>query len=257
MILKIKELENLLSISRSNIRFYEKQGLFSPERKDNNYREYTERDIEVLKKIIVFRKMGFSVEEIKLIQNNELPFTEAITNAQHRIEDEIEQLNGSLKLIKQVAKENSSFDEIDINEHWNAISVSEKSGEKFIDICKDFLELELNSFDVMWKYVFFHDFKKSRAKHGAIIACGILLLLCILRGIGKVLIWKESFWSGFLYPFVISLAASIIILPLFLLSKKFPKVASIIATVLLVLIILFFVGIFFLILYGIINSIIV
>lgn len=254
--MKIKELENVMSISRSNIRFYEKQGLFSPERRDNNYREYTEHDIEVLKKIIVFRKMGFSVEEIKLIQNNELPFTEAITNTQHRIEDEIEQLNGSLKLIKWVAKENSSFDEIDIDEHWNAIRESEKSGEKFVDICKDFLELELNSFDVMCKYVFFHDFKRSRAKHGTIIACGILLLLCILRGIGKVLIWKESFWSGFLYPFAIALAASIIILPLFLLSKKFPKIASIIATILLVLIILFFIGIFLLILYGIFNSII-
>ena len=253
--MKIKELENLLSISRSNIRFYEKQGLFSPERKDNNYREYTEQDIEVLKKIIVFRKMGVTVEEIKLIQNNELPFTEAITNAQQRIEDEIEQLNGSLKLINQVARKNSSFEEINIDEHWNTIIESEKSGEKFVDICKDFLELELNSVDVMWKYVFFHDFKKSRAKHGTIIACGILLLLCILRGISKVVIWKESFWSGFLYPFVIALAASIIILPLFLLSKKFPKVASIIATALLVLIILFFVGIFLLILYGIINSI--
>ena len=45
--------ENILSISRSNIRFYGKQGLFSPERKDNNYREYTEQDIKVLKKIIV------------------------------------------------------------------------------------------------------------------------------------------------------------------------------------------------------------
>ena len=53
MILKIKELENTLSISRSNIRFYEKQGLFTPERKDNNYREYTEQDIEILKGIIV------------------------------------------------------------------------------------------------------------------------------------------------------------------------------------------------------------
>ena len=254
--MKIKELENLLSISRSNIRFYEKQGLFSPKRKDNNYREYTNQDIEILKKIIIFRKMGFTVEEIKLIQNNDLPFAEAIANAQRRIEDEIEQLNGSLKLIKQVAQENLSFDEIDIDEHWNTISESEKSGEKFIDICKDFLELELNSFDVMWKYVFFHDFKKSRAKHGTIIACIILLLICVLRGIGKVLIWKESFWSGFLYPFAIALAASFIILPLFLLSKKFPKGASIIATVLLVLIILFFVGIFLLILYGIINSII-
>ena len=216
----------------------------------------TEQDIKVLKKIIIFRKMGFTVEEIKLIQNDELPFDEAITNAQQRIEDEIEQLNGSLKLIKQVAKENSSFDEIDFNEHWYAINESEKSGEKFVDICKDFLELELNSFDFMWKYVFFHDFKKSRAKHGTVIACGILLLLCILRGIGKVLIWKESFWSGFLYPFAVALAASIIILPLFLLSKKFPKVASVVATILLGLIIVFFVGLFLLILYGTINSII-
>ncbi|MBR2319594.1 MAG: MerR family transcriptional regulator [Clostridia bacterium] len=250
--MKIKELENLLSISRSNVRFYEKQGLFSPERKDNNYREYTNQDIEVLKKIIIFRKMGFTVEEIKLIQNNDLPFAEAIANAQRRIEDEIEQLNGSLKLIKQVAQENLSFDEIDIDEHWNTISESEKSGEKFVDICKDFLELELNSFDAMWKYVFFHDFKRSRAKHGTVIACGILLLLCVLRGIGKVLIWKESFWSGFLYPFVIALAASIIILPLFLLSKKFPKVASVIATILLGLIVLFFAGIIILIIYSII-----
>lgn len=254
--MKIKELEDLLSISRSNIRFYEKQGLFSPERKENNYREYTEQDIEVLKKIIIFRKMGFTVEEIKLIQNNELPFADAIAASQHRIEDEIEQLSGSLKLIKQVAQENSSFDEIDINERWRAINESEKAGEKFVDICKDFLELELTSFDIMWKYVFFHDFKKSRAKHGTIIACIILFLLCVLRGVGKVLIWKESFWSGFLYPFIIAIAASIIILPLFLLSKKFPKVASIIATILLGLIILFFVGLFLLILYGIIKSII-
>lgn len=254
--MKIKELENLLSISRSNVRFYEKQGLFSPERKDNNYREYTNQDIEVLKKIIIFRKMGFTVEEIKLIQNNDLPFAEAIANAQRRIEDEIEQLNGSLKLIKQVAQENLSFDEIDIDEHWNTISESEKSGEKFVDICKDFLELELNSFDAMWKYVFFHDFKKSRAKHGTVIACGILLLLCILRGIGKVLIWKESFWSGFLYPFAVAFAGTIMILPLFLLNKKFPKIASIIATIFGGLIILLFVGIFLFILYGVINSII-
>lgn len=251
--MKIKELENLLSISRSNIRFYEKQGLFSPERKDNNYREYTEQDIEVLKKIIVFRKMGFTVEEIKLIQNNKLPFTEAITNAKQRIENEIEQLNGSLKLIKQVAQKNSSFDEFDIEEHWNTIIESEKSGEKFIDIYKDFLELELNLFDVMWKYVFFHDFKKSRAKHGTIIACIILLSICVLRGIGKVLIWKESFWSGFLYPFAVALGGTIIILPLFLLSKKFPKVASVIATILLGLIVLFFAGIIILIIYSIIT----
>lgn len=255
--MKIKELENLLSVSRSNIRFYEKQGLFSPERKDNNYREYTKQDILVLKKIIILRKMGFTVEEIKDIQNNSLPFEDAISNTQKRLEDEIEKLNGSLKLIHKIAQENTSFDEIDVDENWNAINKSEKSGEKFVDIYKDFLKLELNSFDFMWKYAFFHDFKASRAKHGTIIACAILLLICILRGVSSVLIWKESFWSGFLYPFVISLAASIITLPIFLISKKFPKVAFVIASILFWLCILFFVGIFvgiiILIIYAIIT----
>ena len=254
--MKIKELENLLSISRSNIRFYEKQGLFSPERKDNNYREYTEQDIEVLKKIIIFRKMGFTLEEIKLIQNNELPFKEALNNAQRRIEDEIEQLNGSLKIIERVAQENSSFDEIDIDKQWSLINESEKTGDKFVDVCNDFLKIELNSFDFMWKYAFFHDFKESRAKHGTAIACVILFVLCILRGIGSVLIRNESFWYGFLYPFAIAFFGTIIILPLFLLSKKFPKVASVIATILLGLIIILFIAIFVLILYGILMSII-
>lgn len=254
--MKIKELENTLSISRSNIRFYEKQGLFSPERKDNNYREYTEQDIEVLKEIIIYRKMGFTVEEIKLIQNNELPFSEAMTRAQQRIEDEIEQLNGSLKLIKQVTQENSSFDEIDIDEHWNKISNSEKLGEKFVDICKDLWALELMSFDIMWMSLFFHDFKTSREKHGIVKACGILLLLCILRGIGNALIWQGSFWFGFLEPFLLALFASIFILLLFLLHKKFPRVADAIIVIILVLSILFLAGILLLLLYGIIYSII-
>ena len=258
--MKIKELENLLSISRSNIRFYEKQGLFVPERKENNYREYTEQDVYVLKKIIVLRKMGFSIEEIKLIQNNELPFHEALTDVQHRMEEEINQLQGSLKLIKKVARENSSFDEIDIDKQWKVIQESEKSGERFVDACKDFMELELRSFDFMWKYAFFHDFKKSRAKHGILGASAILLLICILRGIvnalkGEVSVWFD-FWSGFLYPFAIALAGTVVILPLYILGKKFPKAASIIATILLIFIFLFFAGILLLFLYGIIKLIV-
>ncbi len=248
--MKIKELENLLSIPRSNIRFYEKQGLFCPERQDNNYREYTEQDIKELKKIIVFRKMGLTVEEIKLIKSGELTFSEAISNTKQRLEAELEQLNGSLNLVKQISKENSSFDDIDVNKHWDNI---EKSGEKFVDICKDFLELELSSFDFMMKFAFFHDFKKSRTKHGIIKASIILFLLCVLRGIGKVVIWKESFWSGFFYPFIIFLIGSIIIIPLFLLSKKYPKFASIIANILLWLIVLFFGGILLLIIYSIVT----
>ena len=45
--MKIKEVEELVGLARSNIRYYERQGLLHPERdQENSYREYTEEDIE-------------------------------------------------------------------------------------------------------------------------------------------------------------------------------------------------------------------
>lgn len=254
--MEIKEVESLLSISRSNIRFYEKQGLISPERRDNNYRDYTKEDITALKRIVMFRKMGFTIEEISLMQKGKLSFNEAIPDVKSRLETEIEQLNGALNTISQISKEYTSFEKIDVNKCWDSIQRSENSGEKFIDICKDYLTLELSLFDNMWKYAFFHDFKKSRKTHGIVKAFITLLLLCLLRGIGRILIWNDSFGSGFLYPWIVALIGSVMVLPLFILSKKMPKIASIVSTVLLILIILLFAGIFLLVIYRIINSII-
>ena len=51
----IKEVEQALSVSRANIRFYEKEGLLTANRKSNNYRDYTEENLRELKKIILFR----------------------------------------------------------------------------------------------------------------------------------------------------------------------------------------------------------
>ena len=42
----IKEVEELLSVSRANIRFYEKEGLLSTNRKSNNYCDYSEENIQ-------------------------------------------------------------------------------------------------------------------------------------------------------------------------------------------------------------------
>ena len=149
--MKIKELEELLSISRSNIRFYEKQGLFSPQRKENNYREYTQEDIAALKEIIVYRKLGFTIEEIAQIQNKELPFREGVATAQERLEKEIEQLTGSLQLLREVANAHSSFEEMDHCQYWETIQRRESAGEPFSDIFMDYLLFERDILDSMWK----------------------------------------------------------------------------------------------------------
>ena len=61
----IKELEALTGLSRANIRFYEKEGLLSPLRRENGYREYTEEDVQTLLRQvsdIVYEKNGIRLE---------------------------------------------------------------------------------------------------------------------------------------------------------------------------------------------------
>lgn len=43
--MKINDVEKQLGITKANIRFYEKEGLLTPSRSANGYRDYTEADI--------------------------------------------------------------------------------------------------------------------------------------------------------------------------------------------------------------------
>ena len=251
--MKIKEVENLLSVSRSNIRFYEKEGLLNPERKANNYREYSEEDIAVLKKILVLRKLGFSVEEISLMQKGELSLAEASYENISRLEKEIASLQGALKITKSLSTENTSFETLDQERLWNDIVQSENTGQGFVDICKDYLFFEQHMFDTMWKYVFFHNLEKSRKKYGALVAYIIVLLICVVRGIANLVIWNEPFWIGFSYPIILFAIGSIIILPIYILNKKSPKVASVVCNILVILGIILIAFFVLLIVIGIIK----
>lgn len=63
----IKQVSEKLNIQANAVRFYEEKGLISPERGENNYREYRVEDISRLEMIILYRKMGFSIEAIGAI----------------------------------------------------------------------------------------------------------------------------------------------------------------------------------------------
>lgn len=69
--MKIKQVEELVGITRKNIRFYEDQGLLNVERAENGYREYHQADVIRLQEIKLFRKMDISIEEMKLLFRNE------------------------------------------------------------------------------------------------------------------------------------------------------------------------------------------
>lgn len=62
----ISEVMKILDISKKSIEIYEKNGLISPEKDESGYRIYGEKELNILKKVQMLRKMDFSISEIKL-----------------------------------------------------------------------------------------------------------------------------------------------------------------------------------------------
>lgn len=61
-----------VGMTKRAIKYYEEKGILSIDRDSNGYRNYTQKDIETLKKISVFRKLGISIKDIqKLLESDD------------------------------------------------------------------------------------------------------------------------------------------------------------------------------------------
>ena len=77
--MKINEVEERVGITKRNIRFYEKEGLLTPQRNsDNGYRDYGEEEVEVLRKIKLLRKLDVPLEEIRRLQHGALTLDDVL-----------------------------------------------------------------------------------------------------------------------------------------------------------------------------------
>ncbi|MBO1222755.1 MerR family transcriptional regulator [Staphylococcus nepalensis] len=66
------ELGKLFNISNRSIQFYDKKDLLKPAYiKDNNYRVYTEKEVEKLKIILILKNMDISLKDIKELLKND------------------------------------------------------------------------------------------------------------------------------------------------------------------------------------------
>lgn len=61
----LNEIINEVGMTKRAVKYYEEKGLLSVEKDVNGYRNYTERDVETLKKISVYRKLGIGIKDIQ------------------------------------------------------------------------------------------------------------------------------------------------------------------------------------------------
>lgn len=61
----IGEFAEIIGVTTSMLRYYEKEGLLSPERDENNVRKYMEHDIGWVRFLLHLKSSGMSIQELK------------------------------------------------------------------------------------------------------------------------------------------------------------------------------------------------
>lgn len=136
--MRIKEVEESIGITRKNIRFYEKEGLLSPKRNcENGYREYSNEDTEKLKEIRLFRKLGISIEDIRLLQSEEILLKDVLEKQIGNFTNEIESLNETKDFCMKMKKQNVSFKEVDTDLWLSRMKELEGMGARFMNMNSD------------------------------------------------------------------------------------------------------------------------
>ncbi len=67
----IHEIAKELNITKRAIKFYEEKGLLKIAKENNGYRNYTESDMETLRLISIYRKLGISISDIQKLLEKE------------------------------------------------------------------------------------------------------------------------------------------------------------------------------------------
>lgn len=106
------EIEEMLGITKQTLIYYEKEGMINPKRNENNYRNYSSSDIDVLKLILLLRSMGVSIDEIKLILDEKLSIRKALETKKdfiHKEKNELELVEQNINKYIQRKKVNIVF----------------------------------------------------------------------------------------------------------------------------------------------------
>lgn len=123
----IKDVEERTGLSRSNIRFYEKEKLIEPSRNESNgYRDYSENDVENIKKIAYLRTLGISIEDIRSIIFEKVTLQEMLEKQKEVLKNQITDLNkAKLMCEKMLDEESISYEKlqveqyvIDLHDYW-------------------------------------------------------------------------------------------------------------------------------------------
>ena len=133
--MKIKNVEERTGLSRSNVRFYEKEKLIEPSRNESNgYRDYSENDVENIKKIAYLRTLGISIEDIRSIISGKVTLQETLERQNEILNSQITDLNKAKRMCeKMLGEESISYEKLQVEQYVTELQDYWKDNQTYID----------------------------------------------------------------------------------------------------------------------------
>lgn len=121
----IKEMEQRCGMSRANIRFYEQEGLLTPQRQSNGYREYSEDDLRQLQRILLLRTLGLGLDEIRALQKGEASLDTVLSRQADTLEQQAAQSRQRAQLCRQIRQNDAQYSTLDGRRWLDALEAEE------------------------------------------------------------------------------------------------------------------------------------
>lgn len=132
-LMQTKDVTKLLGINRDRIKYFKKQGVFM----QTSPPDYSDGDLDNLKRLSVLTKAGLTCDDIKKVQMGDKTLNEVIHERRQIIKDKMNRMQGSLHLSEEMLNEGIQYNTMRTEYFWNEIQQRERSGEEFIDIEAD------------------------------------------------------------------------------------------------------------------------
>lgn len=114
--MNIKQASEQSGVSAPNIRFYEKEGLLTPARRQgNDYRDYTTGDIRALKLIRMLRMLDVPLPAIKAVLRGEQPLQQALQAQQTVLEQQAAHLAAARSFCAELVRQRPQAETLDVD----------------------------------------------------------------------------------------------------------------------------------------------
>ena len=114
--MNIKHASEQSGVSAPNIRFYEKEGLLTPARRQGNgYRDYTAGDIRALKLIRMLRMLDVPLPAIRAVLQGEQPLQQALQAQQTVLEQQAAHLAAAMQFCADLARQRPQAETLDVD----------------------------------------------------------------------------------------------------------------------------------------------